>query len=83
MWLIEEAGFGMDAAGEIVWDTTALGTAPVAFRKSGAGFALVNRRMDGTDLSAGPKPIFPGMALPLRTGMVLKIGRGVWEVRVQ
>ena len=83
VWLIEEAGFGIDAEGEIVWDTTALGTAPVAFRKSGAGFVLVNRRMEGTDLSAGPKPIFPGMALPLRTGMVLKIGRGVWEVRVQ
>jgi hypothetical protein len=80
VWLLEEAGFGVDPAGALKWDTESLGTAPASVLRHGGGFWLLNRRLDDLELTVSGCPVPPGFAAPLRKGMPVTAGHHTWRV---
>jgi hypothetical protein len=82
VWLLEEAGFGVDGEGTLLWDWEGLGAAPAAFRVRNGSYYLLNRRLDDAELSADGHPIKPGAGCMLREGMALAIGSDCWRIRI-
>ena len=82
IWILEEAGFGVDADGTLRWDTAVLGTAPAAFRRCGGSFVLINRRLGVGELLVNSRELPPGGAIPLRDEMLLTVGSQTWSVRI-
>ncbi len=83
VWLLEEAGFGLDTEEALVWDWEGVGTAPAAFRATEeGGFLLLNRRIEGVEFSIDLRPLKPGTACVLGEGMLLAAGRDAWRIRI-
>ncbi|HEV7402657.1 MAG TPA: FHA domain-containing protein [Chthoniobacteraceae bacterium] len=80
VWLLEEAGFGVDGSGALVWDTEALGTSPGSFYVRGGEFRIGNRRLDDVPIEVDGEPLRPGAAIALQPGARLRIGAGEWVV---
>jgi hypothetical protein len=80
VWVLEEAGFGVDPSGALKWDTEALGTSPASVLRYGGGFWLLNRRLDDLELKVNGCPVPPGFAAPLRKGMPVSAGHHTWRV---
>ena len=82
IWLIDEAGFGLDANGALAWDLDALDTAPASFLARDGSFFLLNRRLDPQELSLDERRLATDEAVPLRDGARLLAGRGAWLLRI-
>jgi hypothetical protein len=74
VWLFSEAGFGIDAAQRIVWDSRGSGTSPASFFHHRDGFWLGNHRLPAGALEVSGVTLAPGDIAPLAKGHALRIG---------
>jgi hypothetical protein len=82
VWLLEEAGFGLEVDRSLAWDWECLDSAPAAFRVSNGLFYLLNRRLGAEELCVDMRGVRQGCACPLREGMLLDAGENRWRIRI-
>jgi len=83
VWLFSEVGFGLDAAGRIVWDTRGRGRSPAAFHYFHGCFWLRNDSLREPVLAGQDTLLGPGEILPLAPGQTLRIGTHVFAVQIE
>lgn len=83
VWLFSEAGFGLDTAGRIVWDTRGRGRSPAAFHYFRGCFWLRNDSLPEPVLAGQDTLLGHGEILPLAPGMTLRIGAHVFSVQIE
>ncbi|MEP6669283.1 MAG: FHA domain-containing protein [Chthoniobacter sp.] len=83
VWLFSEVGFGLDAAGSIVWDTRGRGRSPAAFHYFRGCFWLRNDSLAEPVLAGRDTLLGRGEMLPLAPGQTLRIGTHVFAVQIE
>jgi hypothetical protein len=82
VWLFAEVGFGLDAAGRIVWDTRGCGRSPASFHFYRGCFWLRNESL-AEPILVGPETVLArGEIAPLAPGQAVRIGRQAFTVRI-
>ncbi len=81
VWIFSQAGFGLDGAQRIVWDTRDVGASPASFFYEHGSFWLANRSLDGV-LLLGRVPLEPGEIAPLGKGQELRIASQVYNIEL-
>jgi hypothetical protein len=82
-WLFSSVGFGLDAAGRIVWDTRGRGRSPAAFHFYRGCFWLRNDSLPEPVLAGQDLVLGRGEILPLAPGQTLRIGAHVYTVQIE
>ncbi|HEY3897610.1 MAG TPA: hypothetical protein VGM54_03300 [Chthoniobacter sp.] len=82
VWLIQEAGFGVDSGGHLMWDTEALRPGPAAFHRRGRRFFFLNRQIENVEMTVASQPVPPRCGVMLNDGARLQIGAAEWLLRV-
>lgn len=80
VWLFSQAGFGLDAAQRIVWDSRGAGLSPASFFHDRGGFWLGNRSMPDGALEVAGVKLARGDLAPLGKGQTLRIGTLAFNV---
>jgi hypothetical protein len=83
VWLFSEAGFGLDAAGRIVWDTRGCGKSPAAFHYYRGCFWLRNESLAEPVLAGADTVLGRGEILPLAPGKTIRLGSHVFTVHIE
>jgi len=83
VWLFSEAGFGLDLAGRIVWDTRGRGRSPASFHYFRGCFWLRNDSLPEPVFTGQDTPVGHGEILPLAPGQTLRIGAHVFSVQIE
>ena len=83
VWLFAEAGFGLDTAGRIVWDTRGCGRRPAAFHYYRGCFWLRNDSLPDPVLAGKDTLLGRGEILPLTPGQTLRIGAHLFAVQIE
>lgn len=82
VWIFSQAGFGLDGAQRIVWDTRDLGGSPASFFYERGCFWLANRALEGGHLTVGGIPLAPGEIAPLGKGQELRIAAQAFTIDI-
>ena len=82
VWLFSEIGFGIDAAGRVVWDTRAAGESPAAFHHHRGCFWLRNHALPATTLALGGIALAAGQVAPLATGQAVRLGSASFTAEI-
>jgi len=82
-WLFTEAGFGLDAAGRMIWDTRGRGASPAAFQYYRGCFWLRNHALPEPVLTGSDTALGWGEVLPLVPGQTLRLGAHDFKVHVE
>jgi hypothetical protein len=82
-WLFTEAGFGLDAAGNLVWDTRGRSSSPAAFHYHRGCFWVSNRTLPETALACGDTPLARDTIAPLTPGQTVRMGSHIFLVRLE
>jgi len=80
VWIFNEAGFGLDAAQRIVWDTRGLDGSPASFFHSRGSFWLANRTLDSGVLRVAGVPLAAGEIAALGKGQELRISAHTFTI---
>ena len=83
VWLFSEVGFGLDAGGQLVWDTRGRNTSPAAFLYLRGCFWLRNDSLPSSALAVNDMPLAPGEILPLIACRMLRIGQHTFAVHIE
>jgi hypothetical protein len=83
VWLFSEVGFGLDAAGRIVWDTRGRKRSPAAFHYFRGCFWLRNCSLPEPVQAGQDSLLGHGEILPLAPGQPLRIGAHVFSVHIE
>ena len=83
VWLFAEAGFGLDTAGRLVWDTRGRGSSPAAFQFHRGCFWLRNHSLAapifiGKDIALGW-----GEIVPLVPGQTVRLGADDFTIHIE
>ena len=82
-WIFSQIGFGLDAAGRIIWDTRALGASPAAFHYHRGCFWLRNHSFPMPVFIGRDTALAPGEIAPLVPGQTIRIGHHDFAVQVE
>jgi len=82
-WLFSEAGFGLDAAGQFVWDTRGRGESPAAFHYHRGCFWLRNDSLSETTLTCQDTPLARNDIAPLAPGTTVRLGPHSYTVGIE
>jgi hypothetical protein len=82
-WLFTEAGFGVDAAGHLVWDTRGRSASPASFHYQRGCFWLRNRSLPETALTCRDVPLQRDDIAPLISGQTVRIGPHTFTVHLE
>jgi len=82
-WLFTEAGFGLDAAELLIWDTRGRSESPAAFHYHRGCFWLRNRSLPETTLAIQDIPLQRDDIAPLVAGQIVRIGSRAFTVRLE
>ncbi len=83
VWLFTEAGFGLDAAEHLVWDTRGRSTSPAAFHYHRGCFWLSNRTLPETVLACDETALVRDTIAPLVHGQTVRMGSHAFTVRLE
>jgi hypothetical protein len=83
VWLFSEAGFGLDPAGNVVWDTRGRGTSPAAFHYYRGCFWLRNVALSEPVLTGDGTLLGAGEIMPLAPQQTLRLGSHIFTVHVE
>jgi len=83
VWLFSEVGFGLDAAGRIIWDTRGRRCSPAEFYYFRGCFWLRNDWLPASMLAGNDTPLSFGEILPLAPGQKIHIGNHDFTVQIQ
>lgn len=83
VWVFSEIGFGLDAAGRIVWDTRGRGRSPAAFHYFRGCFWLRNDSLPEPVLADKDTLLGRGEIMPLGPGQTIRIGSHVFSVQIE
>jgi hypothetical protein len=83
VWLFSEAGFGLDAAGRIIWDTRGRGASPAVFQYFRGCFWLRNHSLPEPVLIGSDTALGRGEVLPLASGQSIRLGTHDFRVYVE
>jgi hypothetical protein len=81
-WLFTEAGFGLDAAENLVWDTRGRSSSPAAFHYHRGCFWLSNRSLPETTLACDGAELERDTIVPLVAGQTIRMGSHAFTVRI-
>ena len=81
-WLFTEAGFGLDAAENLVWDTRGRSSSPAAFHYHRGCFWLSNRSLPETTLACEGAELERDTIVPLAAGQTIRMGSHTFTVRI-
>jgi hypothetical protein len=83
VWLFSEAGFGLDTAGRLVWDTRGSGTSPAAFHYYRGCFWLRNSALTVPVLVGADTVLGHGEITPITTGQTIRLGPHTYTVEIE
>jgi hypothetical protein len=83
VWLFTEAGFGLDAAGRVIWDTRGRGMSPASFLYYRGCFWLRNHALSQPILIGSDTALGWGEVLPLASGQTIRLGAHDYSVHVE
>lgn len=83
VWLFTEIGFGVNAIGELLWDTRAHGESPAAFHHHRGCFFVRNHTLPASALLLGSTPLAPEHLAPLASGQTICLGGQDYIVEIQ
>ncbi len=81
-WLFTEAGFGLDARENLVWDTRGRSSSPAAFHYHRGCFWLSNRSLPETTLACDGVEMERDTIVPLVAGQTIRMGSHTFAVRI-
>jgi hypothetical protein len=82
-WLFTEAGFGLDASEQLVWDTRGRSSSPAAFHYHRGCFWLSNRSLPEGSLACHDTPLLRDEIAPLVPGQTVRFGSRTFSVRLE
>lgn len=82
-WLFTEAGFGLDAAENFIWDTRGRTTSPAAFHYHCGHFWLGNRSLPETALACGDLSLDRNEIAPLAAGQMVRMASRSFTVHLE
>jgi hypothetical protein len=82
VWLFSEVGFGLDAAGHVVWDTRGRGSSPAEFHYFHGCFWLRNDWLPNSIFAINDLPVNPGEIIPILPGQTIRIGNHAFAVHI-
>jgi hypothetical protein len=83
VWLFSDVGFGLDAAGNIVWDARGRGISPAAFHYLRGCFWLRNDSLPAAMLAINDQPLEPGEIFPFSSCRMIRIGNHTFAVHIE
>jgi hypothetical protein len=83
VWLFSEAGFGLDAAGSIIWDTRGRGVSPATFHYYRGCFWLRNEALAEPVLAGADTVLGRGEIIPLAPGQIIHLGGRAFTVHLE
>jgi hypothetical protein len=83
IWLFSEVGFGLDAAGRVVWDTRGRCASPADFHYFHGCFWLRNDWLPGSIFSVNDVALNPGDIVPLLPGQTIRIGNHTFAAHIE
>lgn len=82
-WIFTEAGFGLDATEDLVWDTRGGNSSPAAFHHHRGCFWLSNRALPEGAVVCDEISVHRDGIAPLVGGQTIRLGSRVYRVRLE
>ena len=83
VWIFSEAGFGLDTAGRIVWDTRGRGGSPAAFHFHRGCFWLRNHSLAQPIFIGKDTALGRGEIVPLVPGQTIRLGAHDFTIHIE